>query len=162
VRQVLRQRLPEAMVPALVVWLERLPLSPNGKVDRAQLPSAIFGERAPADRPNSALEEAILVIWSEVLGHLVSDPLASFFDVGGNSLLLAKVRVRIEERLQVPVSMVELFRSFTPRALAHALTDGGEKAQVLAPSAEPQSDRNALAAQARERRQRRRSPGKGK
>jgi Phosphopantetheine attachment site len=112
------------MVPAAFVWLDALPTTPNGKLDRAALP-APDEARPPLETPFAAPAgdaEAVLVeIWSSVLG--VPDPGVddSFFDLGGTSLLLLRVRDAIAGRVGHEVALAELFRRPTIRALAPLL-----------------------------------------
>jgi acyl carrier protein len=123
-RAFLKERLPDYMVPALYVVLDRLPLSPNGKVDRMalpdpdQAPAAPRGERA---EPRSVLERAIARVWEEVLGVAGVGMDDNFFDLGGHSLLVARLQERLLETLGREVSVVDLFLYPTVRALAEHL-----------------------------------------
>jgi hypothetical protein len=128
-RAYLQARLPPYMVPGQVIVLEALPLSPNGKVDRRQLPApeAVRPQAdAPAEPPSGAVEEAIARIWCDVLGVAGVGALDNFFDLGGHSLLLVQVHGRLQELLERDVPIVELFRRPTVRALA-GLADGPER-----------------------------------
>jgi len=122
-RHLARETLPEYMVPAAFVELDQLPLTPSGKVDRKALPApAAGGDGAAApDGPATAEEERIAAVWESVLGTRagVND---SFFDVGGNSLLLVQVAAKLEEALGHPVPIMDLFQHTTVRALARHLS----------------------------------------
>jgi amino acid adenylation domain-containing protein len=120
------QILPPIMVPSSFVVLERLPTTPNGKLDRKALPApaALHGGGA-APSPRTALEETIAAVWRDVLQVERVGLEDSFFDLGGHSLLLAQVHARLEE-LGHRVTVVDLFRHPTVRALARFL--GGETA----------------------------------
>ncbi|MET0791819.1 MAG: non-ribosomal peptide synthetase, partial [Polyangiaceae bacterium] len=89
-RRHLRQRLPEFMIPSMVMFVDAFPLTPNGKVDRRALPDAFAGEasaRAESHPPTSATERAIADIWMRLLNLksiAISD---TFFELGGHSLL---------------------------------------------------------------------------
>ncbi|MES1245845.1 MAG: amino acid adenylation domain-containing protein [Acidobacteriota bacterium] len=118
-REHLRERLPEAMIPAVFVPLPALPLTPNGKIDRGALPDPSGGGTAGRDRiaPLSRVEHVIAALWEEVLG--VSDPGVhdNFFDLGGHSLLLVRLHDRLREAgIDVPVQA--LFRYPTIASLA--------------------------------------------
>ena len=91
VRAVLESRLPGYMVPSVLVWLERLPLMQNGKLDRAVLPEP--GDRKTAERtaPSTPLETQLLGIWHEVLARDDLGVTDNFFEAGGHSLLALKV-----------------------------------------------------------------------
>jgi acyl carrier protein len=107
-RAFLRQRLPEYMVPSEIVFLDQLPLSPSGKIDRRALPwptSATTRSRRRFAAPRTATEELLAGIWHGVLkrDHVGSDD--NFFDLGGNSLLATQVISRVRDlfRLEIPV-----------------------------------------------------------
>ncbi|HXU31200.1 MAG TPA: amino acid adenylation domain-containing protein [Thermoanaerobaculia bacterium] len=133
-RAALARRLPEALVPAVFVWLDELPLSPSGKVDRRALPdvAAGAGRRAGAGveyvPPSSALEELIAAIYCELLGVDRLGVKESFFDVGGHSLLATRAAARLSEALAIEVPLARLFERPSIGALAAAL---------VAESAEP-------------------------
>jgi amino acid adenylation domain-containing protein len=112
IRRWLADRFPSYLVPSVIVAMEQLPLSPNGKTDRlALMAAAEAGTRpsfAPATPAMSALEQDIAAIWAEALGCAVA-PTDNFFDLGGNSLLAAGLLVTIEERLGYRVPLAALF-----------------------------------------------------
>ena len=122
-REWLKSRLPEYMVPAAVVVLDRLPISPNGKLDRQALPAP---ERDRSDvtfvPPRSDLERQIAALWAEVLGVGAVGLADNFFDLGGHSLLLVQVHRRLREQLGLDVSIVELFQFPTIESLARHVT----------------------------------------
>ncbi|WP_344892958.1 amino acid adenylation domain-containing protein [Nonomuraea antimicrobica] len=120
-RRHLRARVPEHLVPAALVVLESLPLTPRGKLDRARLPTAeavAEGEPAPL---RGELEQAIARIWREVLATSRVGARDNFFDLGGNSLLIVRVQSRLEELLGREVTLVRLFQYPTIEALARSL-----------------------------------------
>jgi amino acid adenylation domain-containing protein len=116
-----RERLPEYMVPAAIVGLERFPLTPNGKVDRAALPAPSYGgtDVEPV-APGTSLERTIAEQWCAVLGVERVGVNENFFDLGGHSLLMAEVRNRLAS-LGYELSMVELFQNPTVGSLADHL-----------------------------------------
>jgi amino acid adenylation domain-containing protein/FkbM family methyltransferase len=118
----LRERLPEHMVPAAFVALDRLPLTPNGKVDRGALPPPA-AEAAPAHRlePETEMESRVAALWSELLGLPAVGVEESFFDLGGHSLLMARMQTRLARDLGSGLSLVELFQYPTVRAIAARL-----------------------------------------
>lgn len=132
-RSYLRQCLPGYMVPSRFVSLDRLPLTANGKVDRAALPApsdigAVTG--APYVEPKNELEKRLAAVWRSVLGleRLGRDD--NFFEIGGNSLLMVQLRSRLRDELGRDISLVELFRHSSVARLARALEsasgDGAE------------------------------------
>jgi acyl-coenzyme A synthetase/AMP-(fatty) acid ligase/acyl carrier protein len=129
VRRAARLRLPDYMVPSAVVSIPEVPLTANGKVDRAALPAPASGDGAAGFvAPRDEMERSLAGIWRQVLRVEEVGVHDNFFDLGGHSLLLAEVQVRLEESLDRSVSMLELFRYTTIASLAERLGDGGERA----------------------------------
>ena len=130
-RSHLRAHLPDYMVPADFIVLRQLPQAPNGKVDRRALPAPDM-VRSEADNayaaPNTPLEEVIAGIWAEVLDLDRVGIDDNFFEIGGHSLLAARLISRIRDRLKVEVPLQALFRSPTPGQFA---------ANLLASAANP-------------------------
>jgi hypothetical protein len=125
----LRRALPDFMVPSHIVTLDRLPMTPNGKVDRRALPDpAVVTAPTPSmeSRPANVIEETIAGIWRELLQLPHVSREANFFDLGGHSLLAVQVHRRLRELLpERPVGITDLFRFPTISALAGYL-GGGE------------------------------------
>ncbi|MEO7455292.1 MAG: condensation domain-containing protein, partial [Gemmatimonadaceae bacterium] len=119
-RTMLRASLPEYMVPAALVELPTLPLSPSGKVDRKALPVPM--DLAPAEvafvAPRSVNEEKIAQIWRDVLGTDSVGMSDDFFDLGGHSLLAMRVAGRIHSATGVRIGFRELFTLRTVEAQA--------------------------------------------
>jgi amino acid adenylation domain-containing protein len=111
-RDYLRQSLPEYMVPSGYVWLEKMPVTANGKLDRAALPEA---DRAEVGRekqyvaPRGPVEELLAGIWSQVLAVDRVGIHDNFFELGGHSLLLTQVSSRIRSAFSVDVPLRILF-----------------------------------------------------
>ncbi|MEO6196443.1 MAG: amino acid adenylation domain-containing protein [Thermoanaerobaculia bacterium] len=118
-RQFLRSRLPDNMVPTAFVWLDEIPLTRNGKVDLAALPLpedvAPAREAAP---PRTPFEEVLVGIWSEVLGVDRVGIDESFFELGGHSLLATQVMSRARSAFQVELPLRALFEEPTVEGLA--------------------------------------------
>ncbi len=117
-REHLRARLPEHMVPSAVVVLVELPLSPNGKVDRRALPApdgAGSTEFVPARTP---AEEVLAEIWAETLRLERVGVTESFFELGGHSLLATRVVSRVRQVFGVEVPLRALFEGPTVAELA--------------------------------------------
>ena len=132
----LSRRLPEAMIPSAFVTLPGLPLMPNGKVNRAALPTpdqpASSAEFAP---PDGVLEEKLAEIWKAVLSKNKIGATDNFFDLGGNSLLVAKLLLRLEQRLEKRLSLADIFQAPTIRQLASMLE--GRSVRVQHPAIVP-------------------------
>lgn len=149
----LRERLPEAMVPSAFVVLESFPQTPNRKIDRkalpapSQAPGAAAGKEASAGgAPASELERLIAGIWQEVLNVAQVGLDDNFFDLGGHSLLAVKTHRRLVEVLPKPIGITDLFRFPTVRALAEYLADGDSGESLQQSQARGASRRDALAA----------------
>jgi natural product biosynthesis luciferase-like monooxygenase protein len=130
----LGSRLPAVMRPGQVVVIERLPRTPNGKIDRRALPapvSAAPARAAGAAAPESDIERRIAGIWSEILGVADVGLRDNFFDLGGDSLLAVQAHRRLRDAMARDLSLTDLFRFPTVRALAEHLSPSGPDAQVV-------------------------------
>ena len=118
-REYLRQRLPDYMVPAVVALLPNLPLTANGKIDRRALPEVDeVSVGAQFEAPRNDLERQLCGIWEEVLHVPQIGIHDNFFESGGHSLLATQVVARIESALECEVSLTAIFRSPTIEELA--------------------------------------------
>ena len=120
-RQALRERLPEFMIPAVFVRLEALPLTPNGKLDRKVLPAPERTEGATREAPQSEVEEILAGIWSEVLATGSVGIHDDFFALGGHSLLATQVISRVREAFAVELPLKAVFERPTVAGLAAAV-----------------------------------------
>ncbi|HEU4881684.1 MAG TPA: amino acid adenylation domain-containing protein [Longimicrobium sp.] len=132
-REHLRGRLPDYMVPAIFVALDALPTNPNGKVDRGALPEPVV-EPSAAARPQSGLERRIAKVWTEVLGIASVGLDDNFFEIGGHSMLVAKMQERLAAELGREPTVVELFQFPTVAALAAHLDVDSADAPDAAPA----------------------------
>jgi amino acid adenylation domain-containing protein len=117
-------RLPDYMVPAAFVWLDRLPLTAHGKVDRAALPAPAAARpdlAASYVAPRSAIERAIAAVWCEVLNLDRVGVDDGFTELGGDSLALMDVAHRLRSRGFAGLSALDLLRCPTIGALAREL-----------------------------------------
>ncbi|MFP2934629.1 condensation domain-containing protein, partial [Pyxidicoccus sp. 3LG] len=142
-RDFLKERVPEYMVPSAFVPLAALPLNTNGKVDRKALPSPdaqLTGGEYVAPRTPS--EERMAELWSQLLGVQRVGAEDHFFDLGGHSLLATQLVSRIRDVFGVELPLRELFESPTVAALA-ARVDAAERS-VKTPPLAPVSRAEAL------------------
>ncbi|MET8472861.1 amino acid adenylation domain-containing protein [Streptomyces sp. NPDC006422] len=123
VRAALARTLPEHMVPTAIVPLDAFPLSPNGKLDRRELPAPVFGASDDTRRPAGPREETLTRLFAEVLGVEGAGPDDAFFDLGGTSLLAVRLVHRVREELGADLTIGSLFASPTPAALAARIDD---------------------------------------
>jgi len=125
----IRKTLPEYMIPSIFVVLETFPRLPNGKIDRGKLPAPEAQRPESAGSfvaPSSELAHQLAEIWQEVLGLERVGVDDSFFDLGGHSLLMAKVHDRIEQLVGRQIPIVELFQFPTIRSLERHLSCAAE------------------------------------
>jgi hypothetical protein len=120
-----RARLPEYMVPGRWVVLEQLPLTANGKVDRAGLPAPVAERAAGPEEAGewTPVEELVSGIWSEVLKQPVVRRGEHFFELGGHSLLATQVISRVREVFGVEVGLRRLFEAPTVARFAAVIDD---------------------------------------
>ncbi|GFJ83718.1 hypothetical protein Phou_078980 [Phytohabitans houttuyneae] len=114
-------RLPSYMVPAAIVVLPALPMTPNGKVDRARLPApdrVAAGLAATAAAHRTPTESAVAAIVSELLGVADVGADDDFFALGGTSLVVGRLAIQIAAKLGVTVSIPELFATRTVSGIA--------------------------------------------
>jgi len=141
-RSFLKERLPDYMVPQEFVFLDKLPLTPHGKVNYRAFP--------PPDQshpelektyvpPRTEVEEALVGIWAEVLRLEKVGVYDSFFDLGGHSLLATKIMARVQKRFQLQIPLRSFFEAPTVAGLALAVVqsragqfDSQEMLQILA------------------------------
>lgn len=117
----LSRRLPSYMIPGEYHFIESFPLTPNGKVDRLALAGVIV-QISPEAASSTSVESQILGLWSEILDRPVDDASANFFDLGGNSIHLAIVHVRLMEMVGRKFPITQLFALPTARAIAEFLS----------------------------------------
>ncbi|WP_416362916.1 non-ribosomal peptide synthetase [Pseudomonas sp. NFX183] len=120
IKQRLRAELPEYMVPLHWLWLERLPLNANGKLDRKALPTLEIGQLHSQDylAPRNELETTLAAIWAEVLKVDRVGVQDNFFELGGHSLLATQIASRVQKTLQRDVPLRAMFECSTVAELA--------------------------------------------
>ena len=132
VRGFLQQKLPEYMVPSQFVFLEALPLLANGKIDRRALPAPEGPAVASHSGliPMDTLEFRLVRTWEHLLGVNGIGPRDNFFQLGGHSLLVARILVDLEKEFGTRLSMATIFQAPTIQQLA-AVIQGGRSATRL-------------------------------
>ncbi|WP_327204859.1 non-ribosomal peptide synthetase [Paenibacillus sp. DMB20] len=142
-RRKLKDKMPEAMIPAYIAAIDAIPLTPNGKVDRRALPEPEFGlrERGKPELPRDGMEERVAAIWEDVLGD-TAGPIGihdDFFELGGHSLKAAVLAGKLQQATStlVPLSLIFELTSIAELAAWLKERDGaGEEAEPI-PKAEP-------------------------
>jgi acyl carrier protein len=110
------------MIPYAYVQLDALPLTVNGKIDRAVLPLPAVAIPAEPEATATQLEQEIVDVWRQTLGKQHIGLGDNFFDLGGDSLLLATVHTNLQKNLKVEISITDLFEFPTVRLLARHLS----------------------------------------
>ncbi|WP_244219182.1 condensation domain-containing protein, partial [Micromonospora arida] len=134
VREVLRGVLPEVLVPSVVMVVDVVPVDPNGKVDRRQLPVPVLGDESVFVAPVSVVERAVAAVWARVLGVDVVGVESSFFDLGGDSMLAVSL-VGALRAAGYPTSVRDVFAYRTVRGLAASFGEGVDEWEPVAPFA---------------------------
>ncbi|NCS55469.1 MAG: amino acid adenylation domain-containing protein [Microcystis aeruginosa G11-04] len=129
-RQFLKAKLPEYMIPSAFVILESLPLTPNGKIDRRALPAPEFQSEEQYVAPRNPIEEILSSIWVKVLKVAQVGIHDNFFELGGHSLLATQLISRIREAFQVEMPLRELFVAPTIAELAQEIKRISEREQL--------------------------------
>ena len=124
VLEFLKSRLQVQLIPSVLMELDTLPRTPNGKIDKLSLP---LPEDLSVDNrnnipPSSDLEEKISKIWQEVLGVKTVSVEDNFFELGGQSLSIVRIQSLLKERLALDIAVAELFKYPTIRSLASSCT----------------------------------------
>ena len=133
----LADKLPAYMIPSEFHFAKDFPLTPNGKVDRIALAAGTTpAETATPAVSASEMEAKILTLWSEILERPLNDPAANFFDLGGTSIHLAVVHVRLREMTGKDFAITDLFARPSAKSLAELLSP-----QAVATAAPTNQDR---------------------
>ncbi len=126
-RDFLFEKLPDYMVPSFFIRLDEMPLTPNGKVNRAALPApeSNAAERVEKALPRDATEEQLTRIWENVLGVQPIGLYDNFFELGGHSLLAVQLVAQIEKVFEKKLSVSTIFQYRTVEQLSRLLRDEG-------------------------------------
>lgn len=123
-RELLKSRLPDYMVPSVFVSLDKMPLTPSGKIDRRSLPALdrdMASGETPYIEPRTPVEQQLAQIWSEILGRDRIGVNDNFFALGGHSLLATRVVSRVKDTFHTPLSLRQLFEIPTIAGLSEVL-----------------------------------------
>lgn len=127
-REALSRCLPAYMVPNHIVKIDRWPLTPNEKIDRKALPAPheIVMHEQEVVAPENELERVIVELYASLFGRPEVSAMDHFFELGGHSLLAVEAHRRLKEKLEVPVTVIDIFRFPIIRELARHLGAGDE------------------------------------
>ncbi len=136
IRQQLKQELPGYMVPALIIPLKEIPLTENGKTDTLHL-SNLAGKEVQqtllSEPPTNAHEQVIADIWADVLERPVINISDNFFDIGGDSLMVAIVSTDMSHKLNVKVYIRDIYQNPVLKDLAALLKERADEKQAQLP-----------------------------
>ncbi len=138
IKEFLGKDLPDYMIPVFFVYLDIIPLTPNGKVDKKSLPAPELWAPVEYIAPRNRIEEVVTAAWAETLS-LAGDGIsidANFFEIGGHSLNATILITKIHKALDVKVPLVEIFRLPTVRQLAAYIGNASESRFSGIPSVE--------------------------
>ena len=124
-REHCRQTLPDYMIPSRFVPMASFPLTPNNKIDRGRLAGSKFEtvENRTVESPATAAEEYLLTIWRDQFGGREFGVTDDFFEIGGHSLIAARIMARVQKAFGRTIPMVTFFEAPTVRKLASLLED---------------------------------------
>lgn len=131
-RSFLSKHLPAYMIPSRFIQLDSIPTTSNGKLDKKALSNMEVTAAAPvskpAEEPRSELERALLDIWEEILGQKNIGVKDNFFEIGGNSLNVVRLKRMLKERLDISINIVDLFNYTTIEDITQLVGNGLEMA----------------------------------
>ena len=146
-RNLIKSKLPEYMLPAIFVELDALPLTSSGKVDRRKLPTP---DQARPDlqqayvAPRDRVEEQLATLWAHLLKLKSVGVHDNFFELGGHSLLAARLFAQIENRFGKHIPLATLFQSPTIEQLATVLRDSRERSWSSLVAIQPEGSKQRL------------------
>jgi len=151
-RAVLDAKLPDYMVPSAFVFLDELPLTGNGKIDRKallKLPPPNFASAAATHtaEPSSEMERIVARAWQQALGIPAVGLTDNFFDLGAHSLTVAEAHAKLQEALGREIALLDLFQFTTVSALAAHLDKQSGGAQAAASQLSERAARRRMARQ---------------
>ncbi|TRX31184.1 amino acid adenylation domain-containing protein, partial [Flavobacterium sp. ZT3R18] len=114
----LREHIPGYMIPGIMVQLDEMPLTSNGKVNRKALPDPIFTREYEYVAPTTELEETLVTIWQNILNTEQVGVTDDFFELGGHSLLAVRLISAIKKTINVTITITNVFSNSTILALA--------------------------------------------
>ncbi|MGF6848131.1 amino acid adenylation domain-containing protein/thioester reductase-like protein [Chitinophaga sp. W3I9] len=133
IRAVLKEALPGYMIPSQFIFLDKIPVTPNGKTDQARLSqlAAAYEEEAVYEPPVTDMEITVAAIWESVLGRKAINNTDNFFDIGGNSVRVAPVVTALGRRLSLKVYMRDVYQFPVLKDLAQTLTARQAQADTI-------------------------------
>jgi amino acid adenylation domain-containing protein len=131
----LAARTPAQMLPAFYIQMPAFPLTSNGKIDRAALPKPVSGSLEPAAETGTPMQQRVAAIWRSVLEAPSVSFDENFFDIGGTSILLIRIRKELQDQLARQIPITWMFECTTIRGLAAKLSEAASESAPPASSA---------------------------
>jgi amino acid adenylation domain-containing protein len=134
IKRRLREKLPEYMVPAVIIEIAKMPLSSNGKIDRRALASVEPNVSEPDDDfvvPRTAVEEMVAGVWADLLKLKSVGVHANLFDLGAHSLLATQAISRIRSTFNVEITLRSLYENPTVAGLANKIEDETDSGRTI-------------------------------
>ncbi|MDB4957889.1 MAG: non-ribosomal peptide synthetase [Myxococcales bacterium] len=128
-----RERLPDYMIPSAIVFLDELPLSPSGKIDRRALPAPAWQSTSEYVAPRTEIEVALVAIWERVLARPRIGIRDNFFELGGHSLLAIRLVWEINQAFAATIALRQIFSAPTIErfsALPELVARNGDRSGV--------------------------------
>jgi len=149
-RTTLAAQLPDYMVPSAFVFIDAMPLTDNGKIDRKSLlklpaPAIAASTLQPGDEPTNEMERVVARVWQEALGIPAVGMSENFFDLGAHSLTVAEAHAKLQESLGREIALLDLFQFSTVSSLAAHI--GGSQTVAAATHASDRAARRRMARQ---------------
>lgn len=127
IRNILRQKLPEYMIPSYFLYVDEMPLTPNGKIDRKQLAQIDLNinlhQNESFESPVTSVEKLLKEIWSELLCLDSISKHDNFFSLGGNSFLVNQMHYKIEMKYPQKIKIIDIFKYPTIEKLAKYISE---------------------------------------
>ncbi|MBT7410711.1 MAG: amino acid adenylation domain-containing protein, partial [Methylococcales bacterium] len=123
IKDELSKRVPAYMVPSQFIMLDKLPLTPSGKLDRKALPKPSIQSSDHFQTPNNQIESTLCQQWQQLLQVKDICTHASFFDMGGHSLLATQAIARIRQHFEIELPLTQLFKNDNITSLAKVIDD---------------------------------------
>jgi tyrocidine synthetase-3 len=137
-REYLAKNLPDCMIPGYFISIEKIPLTPNGKIDRKALSAPVLKADRGYIAPRTALEKKLADLWSEVLG-IEKDVIgihSNFFELGGHSLKATSLLAKMHKELNVKLTLAEIFKTPNIRGIFQYIKSSGKNRYAVIPPAE--------------------------
>ncbi|WP_181215980.1 non-ribosomal peptide synthetase, partial [Mesobacillus foraminis] len=131
IRDHLKEMLPEYMIPAHYVFLDRFPLTSNGKIDRSRLPEPQKGSLASYQAPVNSTERDLADIWSQILEIKQVGRRDHFFELGGHSLMATQLAAAIHKKFETRISIQKIFENPLLMDMAHYISGSGKEAFTI-------------------------------